>query len=85
MSSITRQEALQLVNQYSNQPKCTYVRVVDRKVQEGHDIEGMPGYRLVLHTTVWSKSWSKTSAPLWYHVGNSAIELRTLQAKKMLA
>ena len=85
MSSITRQQALQLVKQYSNQPKRTYVRVADRKRMERHEVDGMPGYVVVLHTSVYSKTWSKTTAQLWYHVGNSAIELRALQAKKVLA
>ena len=85
MSSITRQEALQLINQHYSQPKRTYVRVADRKCQERHEIEGMPGYVVVLHTTVWSKSWSKTTAKLWYRAGDSVTELRTLQAKKVLA
>ena len=85
MSSITRQQALQLVKQYSNQPKRTYVRVADRKRMERHEVDGMPGYVVVLHTRVYSKTWSKTTAQLWHRDDLGVRALRTVSAKKVLA
>ena len=82
-STKTPAEALSIIEAHANQPKRTYIRVGDRKYQERHAIEGKPTYILVIHTVVYSKTWSRNTARIWDM--ESMTELTTKAAKKLLA
>ena len=82
-STKTPSEALRIVEAHANQPKRGYIRVGDRKHQERHAIEGFPSHILVIHTTVYSKTWSRDTARVWDM--DSLTELTTKAAKKLLA
>jgi hypothetical protein len=78
-STISAKSALQTINTYSNQHKSTYVRIADRKHMELHEIAGTP-LILVLHTNVYSKTWSKTTAKIWLKQSDNFVELPTRAA-----
>lgn len=59
MSTISKTEALALMEKYSNQTKRTYVRVADRICLRDQPVEGT-AFILRQHTNVYSKTWSKT-------------------------
>ena len=82
-STKTPAEALSIIEAHANQPKRTYIRVGDRKYQERHAIEGKPTYILVIHTVVYSKTWSRNTARIWDM--DTLTELTTKAAKKLLA
>ena len=82
-STKTAAEALSIIKAHANQPKRGYIRVGDRKYQERHAIAGFPSHILVIHTTVYSKTWSRDTARVWDM--DSLTELTTKAAKKLLA
>lgn len=82
-STKTVAEALSIIEAHANQPKRGYIRVGDRKYQERHAIAGMPTYILVIHTTVYSKTWSRNTARIWDM--DTLTELTTKAAKKLLS
>jgi hypothetical protein len=83
-STITSEIALNYINVYSNQHRRTYVRVGERKHMELHEIAGT-NLVLVLHTNVYSKTWSKNTAKIWVKNGDQFVsELSTVKAKRLL-
>lgn len=85
-NSVTREEALHLINTYANQHKRTYVRVGERFSYFVRPILGLDGFELVLHTKVYSKTWSKTAARIRSNpLRKCPCLLTTATARRLLA
>jgi hypothetical protein len=66
MSKITKEQALELAEKLSSQPKRTYVRVGERGTFE-YEVEGTD-LLFVVQTKVYSSTWSKNKWTLYSKV-----------------